>query len=91
MPAFAFRHIKDLYPVFWSKSREMVACVTEASKSTVPPSEKLPSLTGDAEKAAADVPQHAPGIIDVGNCKSWLIWLVTRYADFHHSHLSCNS
>lgn len=23
MPAFAFRHIKDLYPVFWSKSREM--------------------------------------------------------------------
>lgn len=22
MPAFAFRHIKDLYPVFWSKGRE---------------------------------------------------------------------
>jgi len=24
MPAFAFRHIKDLYPTFWSKSRELV-------------------------------------------------------------------
>lgn len=24
MPAFAYRHIKDLYPVFWSKSVEMV-------------------------------------------------------------------
>jgi cytochrome P450 len=24
MPAFSYRHIKDLYPVFWSKSSEMV-------------------------------------------------------------------
>jgi cytochrome P450 len=24
MPAFSFRHIKDLYPIFWSKSREMI-------------------------------------------------------------------
>jgi cytochrome P450 len=24
MPAFSYRHIKDLYPVFWSKSKEMV-------------------------------------------------------------------
>ncbi|KAF3764976.1 cytochrome P450 [Cryphonectria parasitica EP155] len=24
MPAFAFRHIKDLYPIFWAKSREGV-------------------------------------------------------------------
>jgi cytochrome P450 len=23
MPAFSFRHIKDLYPVFWSKSKEL--------------------------------------------------------------------
>ncbi|KAF2734394.1 cytochrome P450 [Polyplosphaeria fusca] len=27
MPAFAFRHIKDLYPVFWHKSREMTAAM----------------------------------------------------------------
>jgi cytochrome P450 len=25
MPAFSFRHIKDLYPVFWSKAQEMVS------------------------------------------------------------------
>lgn len=30
MPAFAYRHIKDLYPVFWSKSREMVLALTNS-------------------------------------------------------------
>jgi len=30
LPAFAFRHIKNLYPVFWSKSREGVEAMTEA-------------------------------------------------------------
>jgi cytochrome P450 len=29
MPAFAFRHVKDLYPVFWDKSREVVEKMTE--------------------------------------------------------------
>ena len=29
MPAFAFRHIKDLYPVFWAKSREVVQAMTD--------------------------------------------------------------
>ena len=29
LPAFAFRHIKDLYPVFWSKSAEMCQAVTK--------------------------------------------------------------
>ncbi|KAG6036948.1 hypothetical protein E4U41_005389 [Claviceps citrina] len=28
MPAFAFRHVKDLYPVFWSKAREVVQAMT---------------------------------------------------------------
>ena len=28
MPAFSFRHIKDLYPVFWQKSREVVRAMT---------------------------------------------------------------
>ncbi|QYT02516.1 Cytochrome P450 [Trichoderma simmonsii] len=33
MPAFAFRHIKDLYPVFWDKAREVVqAMTTECGK-----------------------------------------------------------
>ena len=29
MPAFAFRHVKDLYSVFWSKSREGVQAMTQ--------------------------------------------------------------
>ncbi len=29
LPAFAFRHIKELYPVFWTKSREGVQAMTE--------------------------------------------------------------
>ncbi|KXJ88231.1 cytochrome P450 [Microdochium bolleyi] len=29
MPAFAFRHIKDLYPVFWRKSRDSVHAITD--------------------------------------------------------------
>lgn len=27
MPAFSFRHVKDLYPVFWAKSLEMVKAI----------------------------------------------------------------
>jgi cytochrome P450 len=29
MPAFAYRHIKDLYPIFWSKSVEMVKLIQQ--------------------------------------------------------------
>ncbi|KAJ5550062.1 hypothetical protein N7461_004760 [Penicillium sp. DV-2018c] len=32
MPAFAYRHIKDLYPVFWAKSVEMVKMIEEDLK-----------------------------------------------------------
>lgn len=32
MPAFSYRHIKDLYPVFWSKSCELVKAITTASQ-----------------------------------------------------------
>lgn len=32
MPAFAFRHVKDLYPTFWSKSREAVIAMTQVVK-----------------------------------------------------------
>ncbi|KAF7531998.1 hypothetical protein G7054_g8360 [Neopestalotiopsis clavispora] len=30
MPAFASRHIKELYPVFWNKGREVVEAMTDA-------------------------------------------------------------
>lgn len=32
MPAFHFRHIKELYPIFWSKSQEMVKCIQKELK-----------------------------------------------------------
>ncbi|TGJ79124.1 hypothetical protein E0Z10_g9648 [Xylaria hypoxylon] len=47
MPAFAFRHIKDLYPVFWSKTREVVQAMT---KDILADAANQP-ITPDAEKA----------------------------------------
>nr|POE49146.1 cytochrome p450 3a12 [Quercus suber] len=65
MPAFAFRHIKELYPTFWSKSREMVACLAEAAKE-VKPASADPELTD----RQIDPATHAPGTINVGNWTS---------------------
>ncbi|KAH1513894.1 hypothetical protein KXX29_009738 [Aspergillus fumigatus] len=31
LPAFSFRHIKTLYPIFWEKSCEMVEAITKAT------------------------------------------------------------
>ena len=70
MPAFAFRHIKELYPVFWSKSREMVERLREASKSPVPTSEIKNAPGQDPEKSAADATVHAPGAVEVGKWSS---------------------
>ncbi|KAI9745454.1 MAG: hypothetical protein M1818_000988 [Claussenomyces sp. TS43310] len=51
MPAFAFRHIKDLYPVFWAKSKEAALAMTEDIKANAGKPKEL-----DAEKGpiAAD-------------------------------------
>ena len=68
MPAFAFRHIKELYPVFWDKSREMVECLSVASKSSERTIEKLdPKKPLDPERGQTE---HAPGVIEVGNWTS---------------------
>ena len=32
-PAFAFRHIKNLYPIFWEKGQEVVAALTSLTAS----------------------------------------------------------
>ncbi|MCJ1467384.1 hypothetical protein MMC07_006008 [Pseudocyphellaria aurata] len=32
MPAFHFRHVKDLYPIFWAKSREMAKALARISQ-----------------------------------------------------------
>ncbi|KAF2494779.1 cytochrome P450 [Lophium mytilinum] len=44
MPAFAFRHIKDLYSVFWAKSREMVVGIDDSIKKPTAPSEKTSNV-----------------------------------------------
>ncbi|KAL8643001.1 MAG: hypothetical protein Q9226_008440 [Calogaya cf. arnoldii] len=31
MPAFAYRHVKNLYPMFWNKSTELVAAIVASS------------------------------------------------------------
>jgi cytochrome P450 len=58
MPAFAFRHIKDLYSVFWEKSREMVVGMDQSIKFPVSPLEK-PSNTIEfsnwASRATLDI------------------------------------
>jgi hypothetical protein len=36
MPAFSFRHIKELYPIFWAKSQEMVARIETQLKKNAP-------------------------------------------------------
>ena len=47
MPAFSFRHVKDLYPIFWSKSCELVATIQTAVRA------EAPQLTSIDEKAPA--------------------------------------
>lgn len=41
MPAFAFRHVKSLFPIFWSKSVEVTFAIDDEIKNTAgaPPSE----------------------------------------------------
>ena len=47
MPAFSFRHVKDLYPVFWSKSCELVETIQMTVQA------EAPRLTSNDEKAPA--------------------------------------
>ncbi|EME49285.1 hypothetical protein DOTSEDRAFT_68151 [Dothistroma septosporum NZE10] len=67
MPAFAFRHVKNIYPVFWNKSRELVRCLAAASKSNESASEKHVS---DKDAGDASLQQHEAGAVDVGSWSS---------------------
>lgn len=54
LPAFAFRHVKDLYATFWKLSREGVQAMTEqvlsdAAKGPLLDDEKLPANTAVTE------------------------------------------
>lgn len=59
MPAFSYRRIQDLYPVFWAKSQEMVDCLLKSS--TV----EEPSAPTDAEVSARN-----SGSVEVGEWAS---------------------
>lgn len=60
MPAFAFRHIKDLYPVFWQKTREVV----QAMNKQILADAAEQSASADSEKAGKSA------IMEVGNWAS---------------------
>lgn len=61
MPAFAFRHVKNLYPVFWSKSRELVEAITShVQENSDAPDEKsspcaVVEIGGWASRATLDI------------------------------------
>jgi cytochrome P450 len=55
LPAFAFRHVKDLYPVFWAKAREGVQAMTE-------------QILNDA--AERDDSEKSTAVIEAGNWAS---------------------
>ena len=69
MPAFAYRHIKDLYPVFWSKSRELVDHLSATVKASTEATEQNGSLSHDEEKGGSEEPAHRPDAIEVGDGK----------------------
>ncbi|KAI1134365.1 cytochrome P450 [Hypoxylon sp. FL0543] len=60
MPAFAFRHIKDLYPTFWEKGREVVQAMTK----TIIADTQNEASTQDPEKA------KKTAVIEVGGWAS---------------------
>jgi len=58
MPAFAFRHIKNLYPVFWDKSREAVLAMTAVVKADS-------SKEGELQDARKDTATSKDTVFDV--------------------------
>ena len=64
-PAFHYRHVKNLYPVFWGKAREMVQVLAEASAAA----KEATTHDKSSGEAASDSALH-PGAIEVGNYTS---------------------
>ncbi|KAJ4317917.1 hypothetical protein N0V94_004680 [Neodidymelliopsis sp. IMI 364377] len=54
MPAFAFRHVKDLYPIFWSKSQEMTDRILKTTK-TEPDGSVVIEVRDWASRATLDI------------------------------------
>ncbi|KAF2795433.1 cytochrome P450 [Melanomma pulvis-pyrius CBS 109.77] len=54
MPAFSFRHIKNLYPVFWDKSRELTLAMSAAIKAD-PEQTNVVEIRDWASRATLDI------------------------------------
>jgi cytochrome P450 len=54
MPAFAFRHVKDLYPIFWSKSLEMTSRIAELINNS-PEASSVIEIREWASRATLDI------------------------------------
>lgn len=54
MPAFSFRHVKDLYPVFWNKSQEMTNQILMSINST-PAAAPVIEIREWASRATLDI------------------------------------
>lgn len=66
MPAFSYRHIKDLVPVFWSKGRQVTEKMTVLVESGGIESNDTATSNGTTEKSAAT----DAGIIELSNWSS---------------------
>jgi len=61
-PAFAYRHLKDLYPIFWAKSQEMILEIDKelaARASGIPPTTTSAAATSTDPENAKPLPRDA--------------------------------
>jgi cytochrome P450 len=55
MPAFSYRHIKDLYPIFWNKSTEMAKLIRREVESKGSNEDKTITVRTYASRATLDI------------------------------------
>ncbi|KMK57792.1 cytochrome P450 monooxygenase, putative [Aspergillus fumigatus Z5] len=55
MPAFSYRHIKNLYPIFWSKSIEMVKLIEKDLHSRADAKDNIVRVSEWASRATLDI------------------------------------
>ncbi|KAE8131093.1 putative cytochrome P450 monooxygenase [Aspergillus pseudotamarii] len=54
-PAFAYRHVKDLYPVFWSKGKEMAKLIRKDLRTRNAPGDNTIRVRTWASRASLDI------------------------------------
>ncbi|KAJ4424852.1 hypothetical protein N0V82_000571 [Gnomoniopsis sp. IMI 355080] len=66
MPAFAFRHVKDLYQVFWEKSREGVQAMVEQIELDAAKEPTSPTISDPEKEALMQDANGKTGLMEVG-------------------------